>query len=227
MINQYAKQALAENLHEACFYYIYRNSYMHSYRYFILLTALLITSETLSGQTTATPKEESIQNMNVLLVDPNGSPFLPDKYSSITTGSAFYKDDFLPATIYFTGNKLAKTDRARLDLLDNTIHFMNSKNEELIVSQPVEKLVFEIPDNTKEMFVHGSTLPTDNATYKKGWFRVYQQEDLTIYKLFSKSIFEYKPFNSGVLEKNIETYEKYFIIRDGALVESKKARSRK
>lgn len=194
---------------------------------FKLLVGMLLIQVMVFAQTTNTSNEESEKNMNVLLVTPNSSPFLPAMYSSITNGSAFYKDEFLPATIYLGGNRTAKSAFVRLDLVDNSIHYLNDKKEEFIVTQPVEKLIFENPDNAKEVFVAGNSLPTDNATYKNKWFLVMQQNDLTVYKLCTKKIFEYKPFNSGSLEKTIETFEKYFIIKDGVLVESKKSRIKK
>lgn len=163
----------------------------------------------------------------MLLVIPNGSQFLPAMYSSVTSGSAFYKDEFLPATIFLGGNNIAKSNFVRLDLIDNSIHYLKNKKEELIITLPIEKLVLENADNTKEIFVHGKSLPTAQATYIKSWFRVIQQNEITVYKLYSKKIFEYKPFNSGVLEKTIETYEKYFIIKDGILLESKKSGMKK
>jgi hypothetical protein len=165
-----------------------------------------------------------MKNMNILLITPNGSPFLPAMYSTVTSGSAFYKDEFMPATIFFEGTSIAKSAFVRLDLVDNSIHYLNDKKEEFIINKTVEKLVFENPENAKEIFVSGNSLPTENASYKNKWYLVLQQNDLTVYKLYTKKIFEYKPFNSGILEKTIETYEKYFIIKDGILVESKKSR---
>ncbi|MBZ5857042.1 hypothetical protein [Flavihumibacter profundi] len=157
----------------------------------------------------------------------SGSPFLIDKYSSVTTGSAYYKDEFLPATLFFEDQKAARSDKVRLDLLDNSIHFLNSRKEELIVTDNVSKIIFDTPGNTKEIFIKGTTLPTDHAAYKKSWFQVLQHGDITVYILYTKTIFEYKPFNSGVLEKNIETNSKYFIINNGVLTESKKAKQKK
>lgn len=179
------------------------------------------------AQAAGTSNEESAKNMNVLLITPNGSPFLPAMYSSVTSGSAFYKDDFMPATIFLGGNSIVKSAFVRLDLVDNSIHYLNDKKEEFVVTQMVEKLVFENPDNAIEIFVAGNSLPTENINYKNKWFLVIQQNDITVYKLYTKKIFEYKPFNSGAIEKTIETYEKYFIIKDGILVESKKSRQKK
>ncbi len=194
---------------------------------FRLLGGLMLIQAMVFAQAAGTSNEESAKNMNVLLITPNGSPFLPAMYSSVTSGSAFYMDEFMPATIFLGGTSIAKSAFVRLDLVDNSIHYLNDKKEEFIVTQTVEKLVFENPDNAKEIFVAGNSLPTENATYKNKWFLVIQQNDITVYKLYTKKIFEYKPFNSGALEKTIETYEKYFIFKDGILVESKKSRMKK
>lgn len=194
---------------------------------FRLLCGMMLIQAMVFAQAASTSNEEAEKNMNLLLITPNGSPFLPAMYSSVTSGSAFYKDDFMPATIFLGGTSTAKSAFVRLDLVDNSIHYMTDKKEEFIVTQTVEKLVFENPDNTKEIFVSGYSLPTDNVSYKNKWFLVIQQNDITVYKLYTKKIFEYKPFNSGALEKTIETYEKYFIIKDGILVESKKSRIKK
>ncbi len=194
---------------------------------FKLSVALMFIQVMVFAQAEGTSKEEGAKNMNVLLVTPNGSPFLPAMYSSVTNGSAFYKDEFIPATIFLGGNRTAKSAFVRLDLVDNSIHYLTDKKEEFIVTQTVEKLVFENPDNTKEIFIAGNSLPTENTSYKNKWFLVIQQNDITVYKLYTKKIFEYKPFNSGALEKTIETYEKYFIIKDNILVESKKSMIKK
>jgi hypothetical protein len=196
-------------------------------KYVLGLTLFIAFQPVTSAQTTAARQEENLQNLNVILVDPNGSAFLPNKYSTVTNGSAFLTDEFRPATIFFAGNKAARTEQLRLDLLENNVHFLNAAKEELIVSQPVLKIIFETAGGGKEIFVHGSTLPTDNTAYKKSWFQIITDGEPVIYKRYFKTIFEYKPFNAGVIEKTIETYEKYFIIKDAQLVESKKARPKK
>lgn len=189
-----------------------------------LILVLLACQLNLLAQTSTQGNETDLQNSQVILVNPNGSVFLPGKYSTITTGSAFYTEEFYPAILFFPGNKATRAKKIRLDLLANTIHFINEQQEEMVVTQPVEKVILERADNTREVFVHGSTLPTENTNYKKAWFQVIQQQDITVYKLYFKTIQENKPFNSGVIEKNIETYEKYFIIREGKLSPSKKPR---
>jgi hypothetical protein len=83
-----------------------------------------------------------LQESSALMTDAMGQPFYPQqKYS--WEGKVFFPEEYSLATITTANGKSYKNIKAKLNLFDNSLLFLDSAQREFVVTLPVAKVEFE------------------------------------------------------------------------------------
>jgi hypothetical protein len=106
-------------------------------KYFIML---ILTASTLTQ--TGKAQGRFLQESSALMTDAMGQPFYPQqKYN--WEGKVFFPEEYSLATITTANGKAYKNIKAKLNLFDNSLLFLDSAQREFVVTLPVAKVEFE------------------------------------------------------------------------------------
>lgn len=152
----------------------------------------------------------------------NGSPITVAKYAKISSGSAYFNDEWVKADVNITDSTVANNLMVRLDLLDGSLEYKtDNKSQEQICTIPVHSV--EVIDNNtlqKLLFVPSSRIDKNG---QKTWYQVLSEgENMTLFKEIHKELFENTPYGSQQSEKEIRTSERYLVLAGNNLVKVKK-----
>lgn len=146
-----------------------------------------------------------------------GQPFSSAKYTSVVAGSPFFKDQWMKAalafdTVSYGGGNL----RVKLDLVDNTIVYLNEHGQEMIsVSEVNQVSLLDSITGKNYLFEH---VPGEGNK----WFQVVSIGTLSFYKLHHKFMQETKAYGSSVTEQTIKTEERYYVVFNNKATRIKK-----
>ncbi len=150
-------------------------------------------------------------------------PFVNAKFIRLKQGSPYFKDTWLQAVAINDKDAMYKSNRVKLDLVDNQILFMNNQNVEMVASGlRLKKLtLIDSATGTAYHFFH-SDFFTSGVPNKKGWYLQLADGKAGLFVFFDKMIQEYRPFNASTTEQTIYTIEHYFILENGKWLQVKK-----
>lgn len=151
-----------------------------------------------------------------------GQPMNNAKYIAIVEGSAYYNEAFLNGKIILSGGKVYDSLRLRLDLVDNTVHYLAPGDEELIATTPVRSIIFTGPVFKTETRFDNADFIKTTAKVEKGWYQLLDTGVVTLYKRYLKSIKENKPYGSATVEQIITTSGYYYILLNTVFTPIKK-----
>lgn len=166
-----------------------------------------IASIALSQQVVNVDKDE--YNAGNLFFSVGGEPVVKAKFIRLVDGSPFFLDMWLNSTITTTMGKVYNNIPVKLDLLEGKFHYLDPKGVEFIASTPIKEVTLK--DSVKSenyRFVSSFNLPM----LKGGWYVPLAEGSVSLFKSFTKTIREIKPYNSAVSEQSIVTKEKYILI---------------
>lgn len=139
-----------------------------------------------------------------------GFPLNSAKYIKIASGSPYLSEKWMRGALATADSVEYGNLRLKLDLLDNSVIYLNDKNEEMICSTPVSKITMRDSASGKTYyFISGSSIP--GAESVNTWYEVLTSGKVTLYKQHFKDIYETKPYGSSVTEQNIRSSERYFV----------------
>ena len=149
-----------------------------------------------------------------------GEPVVNVKFVRLTSGSPFFKEQWMTATGTSSTNLIYKGGTAKLNLLDNTIYFLDADGNERVVTTPLKEIVLTdtVTTNTYH-FIHSSFLP--NAV-QRTWYLQLASGRTSLYQVFQKQLFESKPYGSATTEQSIITRDLFFVLYNGQLSPVKK-----
>lgn len=151
-----------------------------------------------------------------------GQPMNNAKYVAIIEGSAYYNEAFLNGKIILSGGKVYDSLSLRLDLMDNTLHYMDGGGEELIATTPVKSVCFKDPLlKTETQFDYSDFIKTVSKI-ETGWYQLLDTGKVTIYKRYFKLIKENKPYGSATVEQIISTSNYYYVLINSIFTPIKK-----
>jgi hypothetical protein len=147
------------------------------------------------------------------------------KYVAIVEGSAFFNEALLNGKIILSGGKIYADINLRLDLMDNTVHYMSPEGEELIATSPIKSIILIDPVSKKEnKFDHSDFIGTGSKV-EKGWYEMLDTGTVRLYKRHNKSIRENKPYGSATVEQYITTTYSYYMLINSIFTPVKKIKS--
>ena len=150
-----------------------------------------------------------------------GFPLSSFKYTKVTSGSAYLSDTWMKGALATADSVQYANVRLKLDLLENSIVYMNEKGEEMVCVTPIIKLTLRDTVSGKTyLFVNATVIP--GGGNDKIWYEVLTSGKATLYKQYYKEMTETKAYGSSITEQMIRTTERYFIGVNNSVIRIKK-----
>jgi len=182
---------------------------MFEMKFWVTISALILFSIASAQQTINVddPNNRNQINLNGI----NGEPVTMVKYARVVDGSIFIPAEFTNSTILVKNNKkLINNVKARLDIVEHTLHYLDEKGNEFYTRLPIEEIFF--PNSaTGEAHIYTQTLDLC-TTNKPGWYEVLEKGKITFYSEILKTVTENKPYGSATTEQKVVTNYKYWAL---------------
>ncbi len=152
-----------------------------------------------------------------------GVPMNNAKYVAIVEGTPFFSEAYFTGKIILSGGKVYDKIKLRLDLMDNSVHYMSTEGEELVATTPIKTVFLYDAASQKEIrFDNSEILMTHSTIEKPGWYELLDTGTVRLYKRHNKSIRENKPYGSATTEQYITTSYSYYIFTNTVFTPVKK-----
>jgi len=187
---------------------------------------LFISAAATSQRVIDIDKNDANPTDSKLLMIVGGNPLGNTKYVRIVSGTPYFSETWMKGKVLISGGKMYGGVRFRLDLLDNSLQYINGDGREMIATSPVTNIVLTDSISGKEyLFAHQSTLPP-SKDLQKGWYQVLSDgKGATLYMHNAKSIQETRPYGTATYEQHIRDFNQYYIQTDSAFTLVKKFNS--
>lgn len=152
-----------------------------------------------------------------------GFPLSSTKYVKVTGGSPYLSESWMRATIVTPAGTKFDGLRLKVDMIDNSVIYLNPKGEEMICVAPLSKIALR-DTVTGKTYMLENTDAVSGYSGDKGWLELLSGGTLSLYKQTSKTVTESKAYGSSITEQQIRTNEKYFVRIDGAINRVKKVK---
>ena len=70
-----------------------------------------------------------------------GNPFSMAKYAKVTEGTPYFKDEWFNGVVVDMTDRQYKNVRLKIDLLANTVHYLDDKEKEFTATMPIKQIV--------------------------------------------------------------------------------------
>lgn len=151
-----------------------------------------------------------------------GDLFQNFKYKKIADGTPYFKEEWMGGKVIMSGGFAYDSIYLRLDLLNNTLHYLDQAGREMIATTPVKAVVLsDSSTGMKFRFIHSSYL-TVSGRIEPGWYQLLTEGRAILLKRFIKNINENRPYGSGSIEQTIVTSNTYFLLEETVLTSVKK-----
>lgn len=147
-----------------------------------------------------------------------GTPFMNAKFVRLIDGTPYFREEWMKGTLTTPSGQEFKDLSIKLDLFDNEIHYIDSNGQEMIVTIPIQEVAVRDALMKTYTFVQF----TDAETKKPEWLQRLATGKASLYKKFSKSLSENKPYGSATTEQEIKTTEIYLVHYNQAMLQIKK-----
>lgn len=151
-----------------------------------------------------------------------GAPFVTTKFVNLVEGTPYFKDEWFNGVVVDMSDKQYKNVRLKIDLLANTVHFLDDKEKEFTVTMPIKQIVLTDKSDHNYRFDHSSTLGDVSNAEKNKWYLWLATGTTSLYKKFEKDLTESTGYGSATTEQRIRTREQYLILYKNSLLEVKK-----
>lgn len=151
-----------------------------------------------------------------------GEPMNNAKYVAIVEGSPYYNEAFLPGKLMLSGGRIYDSLKLKLDLIDNTLHYLTPEGEELIATTPLRSVMFKnLAEKTETKFDNADFIAA-NPKPAAGWYQLLDTGTVTLYRRYVKTIKENKPYGIATVEQTISTASNYYILINAVFTQVKK-----
>lgn len=189
-------------------------------RFLFIAAGLLLSQISFSQTVVDVSKDEGNAGNRFFVV--GGSPFVTAKFVNLTEGTPYFKDEWMNAVLINDKEQQFKDFKAKIDLMSKEIHYLNQNSNELVATTPVVQVILTDNAGNNYKFVHSSTFPKTVTPVKEGWYLWLASGTASLYKFFTKSLTESKPYGSATVEQHIKTTESYLVLYNNAFLEIKK-----
>ena len=159
-------------------------------------------------------------NANIFFVV-NGEPFVNAKFTRLVEGSPYFSDEWMKGFAVIDSVSRA-SGILKLDLMENTIHYLDAKGNEMVASTKIQELTL-IDTNKQVSFTFASSSAIKSTDPKKGWYQLLSEgTSVKLYKQYVKTMQEIKPYGSATVEQYIRTATYYYVLNNGKFTVVKK-----
>ena len=151
-----------------------------------------------------------------------GEPFVTAKFVNLVEGTPYFKDEWLKGIVVDKANHEYKNIKLKIDLLENSIHYLDDHEKEFVATTPVKEIVLTDASGSNYKFVQVSGFEKIVNAAKDGWYLWLSAGTASLYKSFKKDLSENRPYGSATTEQRITTIGKYLILYNNAFLEVKK-----
>jgi hypothetical protein len=179
----------------------------------LLLVPAMLFAVALIAQKVVNVDHNNTANSNVFgsFFTVSGVPFSWAKYVRITSGSAYFSETWMKADLILDKDKVCRNAIVRLDLLDNSVEYIDSKGNKMISTTPIKEMTLtDSITGEKFRFFHSSSLP-DAKGISTGWYQVLTDGKASLFKFVTKSITETRPYGAATVEQAIVSSDEYFL----------------
>ena len=145
-----------------------------------------------------------------------------NQYPAFANGSPYFIDEWLSADIEAQSGEVHKNVKVRLDLIENSLQYINPEGRQLITTTPIKAVVIKDSANGNVYkFIHSSLLEGTKNT-KAGWYLELVSGHACFYKRISKTINQPATYSASETQPSVNSSEEYFIYVDPVLSPVKK-----
>lgn len=147
------------------------------------------------------------------LNDANGRPVLTNSNNYVADGSPFLFEDYLPAEVTFKTGKVYKDVKAKINLVDNELLFMDDKGQEMIAAASVTSVKFLKPGGSQDVLLEspGNSI---NAT-RAPVYQVLVNGKASLLKQISITYTEARKYGEGSMTRTYKKNETFYAVFPG------------
>lgn len=150
-----------------------------------------------------------------------GEPFVTTKFVNLVEGTPYFKAEWMKGIVVDKSDRQYKDIKIKIDLIDNSIHYLDDKETEFVATVPIKEIVLSDAANNYR-FIHSSAFENAVNTEKNRWYQWLASGSASLYKKFEKDLSEFKGYGASTVEQHIKTHEKYLIFYNNSFLEVKK-----
>ncbi|HVG42509.1 MAG TPA: hypothetical protein VM888_12920 [Chitinophagaceae bacterium] len=180
----------------------------------LITTALLFSAMLCTAQRVIDVSKDEV-NLNNYLQTAGSEPPGYTKFVSLKEGTPYFTDRWLKSSIVISDGTTFKNVPAKLNLMQDQIHYLDAKGNEMIMTSPIKEII--IANDTKDSLFRFIPSAGVAPTAKKGWYLWQQTGKASLYVLYDKELLEEKPYGSATVEQRIKTKKSYVIAYNNAL----------
>lgn len=174
-----------------------------------------------AGQTVVDVDKDNSPMSNRVMYTSGGHPVSTTKYVKITGGSPYLSETWMKGALITPDSIEFSNLRLRLDLLENTVIYLDENNQEMSSVAPISTV--SLRDTlTGKVYLFEYSPYIKGAGTDKVWYQVLSSGKVKLYKQYFKHMFETKPYGSSITEESIKTEERYFVLVNGQMTRIKK-----
>src|SRR5690242_18001045 len=108
----------------------------------VLISALLLLFflQSHTQQVVDVSKEDVRIGANTFYVS-GGAPFVTTKFVNLVEGTPYFKDEWFNGVVVDMTDRQYKNVRLKIDLLANTVHYLDDKEKEFTATMPIKQIV--------------------------------------------------------------------------------------
>lgn len=152
-----------------------------------------------------------------------GTATIYTQYEDVVEGSAFFNNTFSIGKVILNDGQIFDSLSLRLDLLDNTVHYINSEEQEIIAYNPIKTVILYDSVSQKENRFDYAAIIAQAAP--PGWYQLLDTGKVQLYKQYYKTMRVDRAYNSARHEKFITTTFRYYILVNTVFTQVKNIKS--
>jgi hypothetical protein len=135
-----------------------------------------------------------------------------DKYANIN-GTPFLNEEWQLAAVILANDVVAENVKVRINLLKNTLHYLDDEGKEMVSTQPVKSVIFKNSTNdTAAVFVTKRLVKEGAEKLPDAWMQLLQKGKASLLKMVHKDLQDDpKQYGSATVTQSIVTEVRYFI----------------
>ena len=150
-----------------------------------------------------------------------GEPFVSTKFTKLVDGTPYFRDEWMKGTVLFDQHSQYGGVYLKLDLYNNAVHYLDAKNNEMIASSKIQKvLLFDSTTQELFSFINGEYIQASGGV--TGWYQILAEGNTSLFKHIDKKLREDRPYGSATVEQSIFSSNHYYVLNKGVFKEVKK-----
>jgi hypothetical protein len=135
-----------------------------------------------------------------------------DKYANVN-GTPFLNDEWQTAAVMLANDVLAENVKVRLNLLENTLHYLDDEGNEMVSTQPVKSVMFKnAASDTSAVFVTRRFVKEGGEKLPDAWMQLLQKGKASLLKMVHKDLQDDpKQYGSATVTQSIVTEVRYYV----------------